>query len=254
MANIDLRTFMKWAFGEELVHRAVDGGGSWNMIASFAALGTVVDTSGHGPMPELSSVHPDAVVASDAVMMLATGGIDLPAGLDLFPDLDDPHGLIAECVATVLARRAMRDEASLNASLIALVISTAVLGREPDWRVDQPKFRIVERSGHPAWFVRQGGTDRMGRAWSIETDGYDAKAGRPRPGAYRKYEMPATFAGRVQDRIDWYLWASAMHRVAEHLQTGLKAHRILPFDADREIWRKSDIGRGTVQALEIAAQ
>lgn len=252
MASIELRDFLKWAFGEELVHIAKDNGsGGWNYIAAFAALGTVIDNKGMGPAPELSLVHPDAVAASDAVSLLAAERFDLPKGWRPFPDLDDPHGLIAQSVEDVLCRRAMRDEASLNANLIGMLISCSVLGKEPDWRVAQPAFRMVERSGMPAWFIEARQKDAFGRVYTYEADGFDARSRRPKPGAYRKFELSEPFQGAVQARIDWYLWAMALERVAERLQDGLKAHRIKPFRIDREIWKNPAHLQGISQGFEM---
>lgn len=255
MASIELRDFMRWAFGEELVHVAGNSGGGWNYIAAFAALGTVIDSQGYGgPLPDIGDVHPDAQKASEAVMLLASEDFALPSGWNPFPDLNDPHGLIAAAVEEVLARRAMRDAASLNANLIGMVISFAVMGREPEWRVEQPKFRLVERSGMPAWFVRASHKDVFGRVYEYETDGFNAKSRRPMPGAYRKYELCDPFQGAVQARIDWYLWAKAVNRVAERLETGLKAHRIVHEAHDCEIWKNSPSFAGSQQELEKVAK
>jgi len=251
MRKIELGTFMKWAFGEELVHlaqRANEGGG-WNYIAAFGALGTVIDGGGYSS-PELSHVHPDAIVAGEAVMLLAREDLSPPEGWNPLPDLDDPHGVLAGVVDEVMARRAMRDNASLNANLIAMVISYAVMGKEPEWRVPQPKFRMVSRNGEPLWFIRQSQTDRFGRVYEYETDGFNAKSRRPRPGAYRKYEVSGGFSGHVQARLDWYLWARAMELIVARLNEGLTAHQITAPKIDCEIWKNSAHVRDDAQVVE----
>jgi hypothetical protein len=255
MLKIGFGEFMKWAFGEELVHVATDGGSlAWSRLAEYAALGTVIDTFGirGAGLPELASVHPDAIVANEAVMLLAAEAIDLPHAWKPFPDLDDQFGLIDAVVAEVMARRAMRDGASLNANLIGMVISFAVMGKEPEWRVEQPKFRMVEKAGRPAWFVMSEHIANDGRVYRYETDGYSAKAGRPKRGAYRKYEISEPFMGAVQARIDWYLWSRAISIVSARLQQGLKSHQVTPPMIDCEIWKKSGDFAGQGQAVEIA--
>jgi hypothetical protein len=256
MRKIELGTFMKWAFGEELVHlaqRANEGGGGWNYIAAFGALGTVIDGGGYAS-PELSRVHPDAIVAGEAVMLLAREDLSPPVGWNPFPDLADPHGLIADAVNEVQARRAMRDGASLNANLIALVISCAVMGKEPEWRVQQPKFRMVSRNGEPMWFIRQSQTDTFGRVYEFETDGFNPKSRRPRPGAYRKYELAPGFSNHVQTRIDWYLWSKAMELVAARLVEGLTAHQITMPKIDCEIWKNSRAAQAVAEPVEMVEE
>lgn len=252
MMKMTLPDFLKWAFAEELAHVATDGGSlSWARLADYSRLGTVVDTSSFGGgLPELAHVHPDALAAHEAVMMLASDALDLPEGWAPFDDMADPHGLIAGCVREVLDRRALRYAGDLNQNLIALVIARAVMGRAPDWTAEQPAFRMVMRAGRPAWFMAVEEKDVFGRVHRLETDGYDARAGRPRRGAYRKYEMDGRFSGAVQARIDWYLWAMAMERIAGRLGAGLKSHVVLPFAIEREPWKFA----GAAQAIETAAE
>jgi hypothetical protein len=225
-------------------------------MAEMAALGTVVDTFGIGGagLPELANVHPDAIAANDAVMLLAAEKLTLPAGWNPFPDMDDPYGLIAACVAEVTERRALRYAGDLNNNLIALVISYAVMGKEPDWTAEQPKFRMIERAGKPAWFMMAEHKDALGRAYAYETDGYNAKSGRPKQGAYRKYEMDSAFQGSVQARIDWYLWSKAVEIVAKRLSTGLRDHQITMPAIDCEIWKNSSDFQGYDQVIEIATE
>jgi hypothetical protein len=254
MRKIGLGTFMKWAFGEELVHLAqsAEGGGGGSYLGRYATLGTRVSNGGYSS-PELAHVHPDALVVGEAVMLLAREDLSPPAGWNPLPDLDDPHGALAIVVEEVMARRAMRDNASLNANLIAMVISYAVMGREPEWRIEQPRFSLVQRGGKPAWFMKSTNTDALGRLYEYETDGYNARAGRPFRGAYRKYQVSQPFAGAVQARLDWYLWSRAMELVVTRLDDGLKAHQITAPHIDCEIWKNSAYLRGDAQPVENAA-
>jgi hypothetical protein len=239
MHKMDLRDFLKWAFAEELAHVATEGGGSWSSMASFAALGTVVDTFGSsGGLPEIANVHGDALKALEAVMMLASDSLDLPDDWKPFPDLSDPHGLIAVAVQEVMSRRALRLASDLNSNLIATVIALAVMGKEPEWMVAQPKFQPVTKpNGTPAWFKLASQTDAFGRVYSFETDGFDPKKRRPMQGAYQKFRIDGAFSGAVQARIDWYLWSGAMIEVFARLDGALKSHQIKPFAIDREPWK-----------------
>lgn len=265
MHVISFPKFLNWAFAVELAHHerlsTPDRGGygsTWGAMAMTSLLGCLVDGSST-PAHQLArpAVHPDALKAAEAVMMLPADPdlVRLPRGWNPFPDLDDPHGLIAATVTAVLDRRAMREPAALMDNLIALVISCAVMGKEPEWRVEQPEFQVVRRYGQPAWFLQVKAKDAFGRDYVYEVDGYNRRAGRPKPGAYRKYEFTRPFEGAVQSRIDWYLWARAMNRVAERLeQESLVAHRIAPWRADCEIWLRSQNSGSFAQAPEIAAK
>jgi len=240
--KIDLLPFLKWAFGEELApaQRMGDGGGSssaWAGIATVGSLGCFVDGSST-PFDQMAStvVHPDATAAADAVMLLAAERFELPEGWQPFPDLYDPHAAIGHAVRDVLALRAGRDPKDMNAHLIALLVSYAVMGREPEWRVAQPKFQMVDRAGKPAWFRTERYIDRFGREHLHEIEGFNARAGRPYRGAYRKYRTADPFGGAVQARIDWYLWTLAVERVAARLSGALKSHEIRPFSIVREPW------------------
>jgi hypothetical protein len=207
-------------------------------MASFAALGTVIDRCGHGGagLPDIDDVHPDAVAASEAVMLLSAETFDLPEGWNPMPEFDDPHGLIAETVASVLKQRASRDRETNTNNLIATVIGYAVMQREPEWRVATPHYRMVMRGGKPAWFRREMFKDSLGRSNSLEVDGYDARTHRPKPGAYRKFELSEPIEGAILSRISWYLWAKAVAAVSNRLQTGLVAHRVERFEPHPEIW------------------
>jgi hypothetical protein len=254
MMNIELKEFLKWAFAIELVHVATAESGSMTgRWADMLSLGTVVDKFGGPLAPDMADVHPDAIAASEAVMTLPLDVIDLPMGVSLFPDLDDEHGLIAQTVDEVMTRRAMRDAASLHANSVGMLIHNSVLGKEPLWQVDDPSTRMVMRAGKPGWFIRRQQTDAFGRAYDYEADGYDARAGRPMPGAYRKYELSEPFGGHVQDRIDWMLWARMLTVIAEKLSTGLKSHRIKPFAIDVAPWENRHDAAQYAQPLENAA-
>lgn len=263
MHKMTLPEFLKWAFAEELAHHpeheryseAVGSYGStWGGVEAIAMLGCFVDgSSTPAHQKAVRRIDPDAVTASEAVMMLAAETFDIPDDWNPLPELDDPHGLIAMTVREVLERRAMSQASDRNANLIGLIVASAIIGKEPEWRVAQPKFRIVTRGGRPAWFVKESATDRFGRVYEFEAEGYDRRVGRPKKGAYRKYECDP-FHGAVQARIDWYLWSIAMERIADRLKSGLKSHAILPFHVVREPWLLASADVVGAQTIEIASE
>lgn len=264
MHKMSLPDFLKWAFGEELAHvpgydRIGEGGGNfgsaWGGIAEIAKLGCFVDGT-RTPVDQMAPrmIDPDAVAASEAVMLLAAENFDIPARWNPFPELDDPYGLIADCVREVVSRRALAYAGDRNGNLMGLIIACASMGKEPEWRIPQPKFRMVAKNGVPAWFVTTRQADVFGRVYEVETSGFDARSRRPMPGAYRKFEFSSPFTSHVQARIDWYLWTLAMERLAERLGEGLISHRILPFQVLREPWLFSSNFADTAQVTEYAAE
>lgn len=242
MIRMDIRDVMKWAYCEELPHldeRADQDAilSSYGAFEHLAKLGCFVDGSST-PADQLAarSVHPDALAIHEAVSYLAAEDFDVPAGWAPFPDLDDAHGLIAETVAQVLHRRQSRDRASRSANLIGLVIHCAMQGVEPEWRVEQPKERMAGRDGRPGWFLKQVMEGPRGTSYTLEVNGYDAKRQRPKPGAYRKWELTESFDRAVMERIDWYLWRLALERLHSRLDGRLEMYALAPLSGEREPW------------------
>lgn len=251
MKTVTIEALLTWAFTAELCK--VGGGGdglsgvaasSWSMVDNFAALGTLIDRSpnAYGVIPgfiEDGAPHTDALVVGDAVRALAARGFDIPEGWQPFPEWSDEHGLIAAEVARVVGEVRLKGERLAGRHVVALVTTSAILGRGPDWEAKEPTTRMVEANGKPLWFVTRSSRDAFGRVYAFEGDGYDRKKQRPMRGAYRKFELSSSIRGAILSRLDWELWQDALADMAERLEARLESHRIAPFYPDRHPWRGS---------------
>lgn len=235
MKIISIETLLTWAFTRELCKGGADRGGSWVSswagLAEMAELGALVDRSpnGYGVIEDLSSdgvAHPDAIIIGDAVRGLARERFTVPED-DLFPEFDDPHGLIAAEAALARDSLARRGDNETGRHVVGLVINAAILGRGPDGTCEPPRFRMVEKYGKPAWFVTRRMRGISGEVYAYEDEGYDAAKGRPKPGAYRKWQLTEPLRGAAMTRIDRIWWREALGRVGEAVAGRLTAHRVV---------------------------
>lgn len=235
MKTMSIDALLVWAFTSELCKGGADSGGSWVSswagMAELAELGALVDRSpnGYGVIADLSSdgvPHPDAVIVGEAVRGLARERFAIPEA-DLFPEFDDPHGLIAAETVRVRDGLRQRGDGAIGRHVVALVINAAVLGRGPDVACEPPRFRMAEKNGKPAWFVARRMRGISGDVFAYEDDGFDAKRCRPKPGAYRRWQLCEPLAGAVLSRIDWLWWREALSHVAAQLDGRLSAHRLV---------------------------
>ncbi|KQV27588.1 hypothetical protein ASC97_04205 [Rhizobium sp. Root1203] len=264
MKKVTIDQFLTWAFTQELckVGAGNDYGpsiaGSWNMMSAVAELGTLIDRSpnGYGVIPDYMAggdPHADAVAAGNAVKALAArGGFEIGEGWKPFPEWRDEFGLIqAEVENTVEALR-LKPDALSGRHVVNLVVTYAILGRGPDWSVEQPEAQMVSVNGKPLWFVMKSAKDGFGRAYNYEADGFDRKKQRPMRGAYRKYELSAPLRGAILSRLDWQLWQSALEILHADLSGRLSSNSILPFSPDRSPWAAHRAASTMPQAIESA--
>lgn len=246
MKTVTIEELLSWAFVHELpkgggVEGLVNGNSAWGMIM----LGTRVSCSAPGSgsaenyFIEQGEPNEDALTVGEAVRDLRHCEIVVPPDWMPLSDwtLDDVSGDLARAaIARVIARVEARTPAHRAEHLIGLVVGTAVLGREPDWQADQPKVRMVERGGKPAWFVIREQNDGFGRTIQVEVDGFSAKAQRPVKGAYRKHEFSVDPSGDIMGRLDRQLWHAALLHLELTLAPRLVAHRLTASDQVASPW------------------
>lgn len=239
MKTVTIEALLTWAFTRELCKGGVEGGGEggrwaqvWRSMGEMAELGLLVDRSPNafGVIPDFSPdegrPHADAVMVGEAVRALAQARFAVP-GAPLFPGLDDPHGLIAGEEARAREALRRRGDADNARHVVMIVINAAVLGRGPDIALEQPRFRMMQKYGKPAWFVQRKARDTFGNVYRFEDEGYDARAKRPRRGAYRKWELAEPLIGAALARIDRLWWREALARLHAGLEGRLAAHRLV---------------------------
>ncbi|WP_245449609.1 hypothetical protein [Rhizobium leguminosarum] len=236
---------------------------AWSMMSEVAALGTLIDRNPnvYGVIPDFVSAssdpHPDAVKVGDAVRAMDEFGSFDYSGDGVwnpFPEWDDEFGLIAAEVASVDEAVRLKGERLNGRHVVNLVVRHAILGRGPDWTAEEPKARMVMKSGKPAWFVMKKGRDALQRVYRYEADGFDKKKQRPMKGAYRKHELSTSIRGAILSRLDWQLWQDALHHLHSSLFGRLHGGDLLPFVPDRQPWTRSAAYRTSLQAIENACE
>jgi hypothetical protein len=212
--SIAIEALLAWAFREELWKRSfLDSFGVGSSLSQDAPRGPGGGGGGGQCYAEMmgGGIHDDALRVEQAVKDLA--------GMRLV--LADPAVLVADMPE--LGPEVALGLAGYRLQLDGLVARMAQLGSEPAWQVepaDRPQRRMVRdpRSGKPLWFVAKRVRCRAGVERFFEereVDGFDAKAQRPLPGAYRKYVWEPEPWAIFDMRHDWLAWRLGVNKVAE---------------------------------------
>lgn len=259
MKTIGIEAFLTWAYREELPKAEAPGSGEgaiamgngWDSVAQQGELMAECVSDGrpnsYGVIPLSawygSPPHPDAFAAHAAVCELAKVELDIPDGwaplscLGLTPEEAD------DAVRRALPRVATRqgDVWRLRCKPAELVRRFAILGDAPCWQVEAPKRRLVTVSGKPAWFRMVEATTHIGRIELREVSGYNVRAKRPYPGAYRKTVLEPDPAFAVIERAEYEVWHAALGLLVEVLSEPglLVAHQLLPTLAPSRPWENS---------------
>lgn len=240
MKTVTMEDLLSWAFVHELpkgggVEGLANANSAWGLISE---LGVRVDRGSTGSAMggqepnvwiEQGEPHADALAVGEAVRALGGLTFALPPGWFPLADWADEHGLARAAVAALVeGRLAQKDDRRRGQDLVNLVVSHAILRKRPDWQAEEPKVRMVETGGTPAWFVKQTFRTSTGQDYQRELDGFNPKTRRPLPGAYRKFVYSDDVTGVVLSRLDWELWTAALARMHAGLADRLTAHRLAP--------------------------
>jgi len=252
MKTMTIHELLHWAYCQELgkvggTMADTSGGYSaaWERTQEMAALGTLIDRSPNvfGIVPTSvyeGEPHVDALTVGQFVRKIETvADLAPPSGWQPFPEFDDPHGVIAEEIGTVVSQWWLKGERANSAALQALIVRSAVIGRGPDWSAEAPRVVPLMKWGNPMWFIEKKTKDALGRVYAYETDGFDKRKRRPRPGAYQKYRLVEPMRGAIMARLDWHLWQMALARLANGLANHLIDHRIAGFIPFRAPWEEA---------------
>ena len=266
MKKVTIEQLLNWAFTQELCKvgapMADTGHGysaAWTMVSEVAVLGTLIDRNPnvYGVIPDFVSAmadpHPDAVRVGEAVRAMVEFGSFDYSGEGVwkpFPEWSDEYGLIAAEVASVDEMLRLKGERLNGRHVVNLVTRHAILGRGPDWTAEEPKVRMVMKSGRPAWFIAKKGRDALNRIYHFEADGFDRKKQKPMKGAYRKYELSTSIRGAILSRLDWQLWQDALEHLHADLSGRLRANDLLPFVPDRQPWARLISRKPAAQPIE----
>lgn len=254
---------LEWAFQDELPHdrRGMDALAAGPQAprpgwAAMAGLGEMAVADGRPRLNGWGLVaaaqhrepHPDAMTLGRMVQALDDFLMSVPDGWAADADLAAGVTISGEAGAAEAAEwsaagaRAInrltligRDGAPrLKASVAALVISRACIGRPPAVRagMDVTRRYVLAANGRPAWFAREmrevgmhaDGSPRMGE---VEVSGTFAN-GRVKPGAYRKHVLEPDPADIMVERAEYRLWRAAIDVLAEDAAGALRDFDVLP--------------------------
>ena len=193
MKQIDIEKLLQWALREELPKGRPVAASQWDVITSFATLGTRVDVSrgshdGLGFVP--GTPHADA----DTVAAVLR---DLPAETRLSE---------AECCA-LLGPYASLDPIAVRAvtgamfNMRALVIRCAILGTRMEWDVGLPQARVLRHTNRHAIVF---GVDDAGQLILLQPN---------KAGTYRAANVPRAHVEYVEPSVGQLLEARAEYAV-----------------------------------------
>lgn len=254
MKTIDIEAFLTWAYRDELPKAETRGAvvaglgassGGWDAISRQGELMAEMVSDGrlnrYGVMPlpiDCGPPHPDALTLHEAVAQLAGMDLDVPddwsplEGLGLSPDEQaDAIGRAMPRIASIEGERTR-----LRFKPAELVRRYAILRSAPSWEFATPKARYVSAHGRPLWF-RKVPVEIRGLVYEQEADGYNERAKRPFPTAYRKTVLDPDPALAVIDRAEYEVWHDSLALLVELLGESLHDHRLLPCPRPARPWQ-----------------
>lgn len=242
MKTVTIEELLVWAF----VHELPKGGGadgldnihsawrqleasSWGKVLGYAELMTLIDRDRPAPgtWVEQGAPHEDALEIGRAVADLAKYDVMFPESWNPVGDWNEQGDLTRDAVARAVERFSLRPADKRGASIVTLVISTAILGRIPDHAAPEPECEVFKRRGfHPSWFMQRKAVDTFGREYTIEIDGFNRRSHRPYRGAYQKFILTPDPLADILGRIDYQIWVAALAELESALSDRLINHKL----------------------------
>lgn len=253
--------FVHWAVTEEWPKAAVDrrewesqartaarrdlgfGGAAWAMMSEFETLGTLVDVNRYGMVPgDTGAMHWDAevlfqlLVDLDRLLPRVAFQPSYPSIVSDWPA--DAQAMGRGYYDAALARigdwGGVAGEYSVRGSALEMIRLRAVMGAS-DVTQEAPAVEVVKRRGQLAWFRRERFVVD-GETIDREVDGYNLRAKRPYPDAYRKTVLDPDPTALLEDRIEHQLWVSLLNVIVAPLNRRLEHHEVYAPDVQMEPW------------------
>lgn len=240
MQNITIEKLLTWAFVDELPK----GGGAegiyspksaWSLMDYIASFGVRVDIDrGRQDLPgrfEQGEPHPDAILVGEAVRELANHNFDMAdlsfEKLPLYDWTDEAKALAKPIFENVLIKFQNRPIATRQQSLIALVVSCAVLEKKPSRKLPVPNVSVVSNGNTPLWFIKRKRVNSFGHEIEVEIDGYNYRSHRPYKGAYKKQFLTPSPENSFLGWFDFWLWKKALTFLKKNLSGKLSDYRVI---------------------------
>lgn len=260
MKTIDIEAFLTWAYRDELPKAEAGGGaalvgtmggdmvGGWDAVSRQGELMAEMVRDGRvnsfGVLPlaiDCGPPHPDAYAVHAAVSALDAWDIGLPEDWNPLSDMNlceaDWRDAVARARPRIVVDRAggMR----FRQRPAELVRHHAIMKSAPDWQAKAPVSHFVlGGNGKPAWFRRIAVTEGM-TTFHREVSGFNPKAQRPYPGAYKKTVLEPDPALAAADRAEYEVWHAALGRVCEILgENDRLAHVVTPSKRPARPWER----------------
>ncbi len=247
--SIGIEAFLAWCYREELPKTPRLGNGPANYGPSLRTDDYVDHCNVWGLVPDFGArswPHPDAVRAGNLVMELGDFAVGMPEDWQPLADMVGMEG-IEEATMRAINELTVRDSAGgtrLRVMPERLIVRHALLGGTPDWQAEMPAVKVVTRAnGKPCWFRRVMVRQRTGDMIEAEVDGYDQRAKRPFPGAYRKTRLVPDPADAVLGRAEYEIWHAALAVLVEELRGQLEAYELEHCTRPARPWEGSESGK-----------
>jgi hypothetical protein len=255
MKTIDIEAFLTWAYLHELPKAGArgaapaassGGAGGWDAVSRQGVLMTEMISDGrlnsYGVMSlpiDCGPPHPDALTLHDVVGELTAMDLTIPddwsplGGLGL--SIDEQRAAVDRAIHRVA--HVVDGRIRLLLKPVELVRRYAILGSAPCWEAETPKARFVSVHGKALWY-RKVPIEARGLLFEQEVSGYDERAKRPFPGAYRKTTLEPDPALAVVDRAEYEVWHAALAMLVETLAASdaLFDHRVVPSKRPARPW------------------
>lgn len=231
MKKIKIEKLLEWA----LLHELSKGGGedgiasprsAWALMEHVGTLGVHIDlTRGRQDLPmcfEQGDPHPDALKVGEAIKNLKTYDFSCPeVTFEMLPLEDwteEAKELARPDFENVLGRWHKCSRKDQAKAVIALVISCAILKKQPECIFLKPKIEAIDTgSKQPKWFVKQTRIDSFGRAIEVEVNAFNRKTRTLLPGAYQKHKLVPEQETKIAEWLDVYLWHKALKFLSDDL-------------------------------------
>lgn len=241
--SVDIEKLVQWALREELPKGRAVSTSAWDLISSYAALGTRVDTSrgsGDGLGFVAGEPHADAGVIAYAIEMLPSAS--------RFDDRIEVEALFGDLAA--IAGDAIDAIMYATFNPRAIVLSKAILGSRPKWDFEHPTpYRMTLQFRDAVGSLRERprvvGTDadgaivdlmpRRGKAAMVRGV-YDLALS---PRSPLQWGDPSLISiGHA--RAEYVAWHNALVRLATALAGSLADHAATMPSASRAPWLTGD--------------
>jgi hypothetical protein len=238
MRYFNIFDFLKWVYGEELPKAKPQGA----KIAQFGSverafdclsnLGVIIDDQPKNQyglaFDKFTSLEPHAAAVKtyDIVMNLNQFEWQFKKGYDFICELGD----FTNSDLSLFEKGqdlALNGKRLTRVSIEAMIINTAILGKQPLWQFEAPALKwVAGKNGKPLWFIKEAvefeGSNGIINRYDVEVDGMDSVTKRPKAGAYHKRIYTPCPSLIIAARMEYQCWVMALEAIEAEINAGFK--------------------------------